>query len=98
MFDLSNGKAGTYWLKTTLFSQRGINLMPADDVTMLSQNHTSLAQGAVELAERWVNEGAKVSADPAAERLAGVLKDPNGLDFTIGFVDRVVRPHDLRVA
>ena len=36
--------------------------------------------------------------DPAAERLAGVLKDPNGLDFTVGFVDGVMRPEDLRVA
>ena len=31
-------------------------------------------------------------------RLAGVLKDPNGLDFTVGFVDGVIRPEDLNVA
>ena len=30
--------------------------------------------------------------DPAAERLAGVLKDPHGLDFAVGFVDGVARP------
>src|SRR5690606_5783272 len=35
--------------------------------------------------------------DKAAERLAGLLKDPAGLDFAIGFVDRVVRPEDPRV-
>ncbi|HEY8295918.1 MAG TPA: bifunctional proline dehydrogenase/L-glutamate gamma-semialdehyde dehydrogenase, partial [Micrococcaceae bacterium] len=27
-----------------------------------------------------------------------VLKDQNGLDFTLGFVDRVIRPEDLNVA
>ncbi|WP_415857375.1 proline dehydrogenase family protein, partial [Sinomonas sp. G460-2] len=36
--------------------------------------------------------------DPAAAQLAGVLKDPNGLEFTVGFVDGVVRPEDLDVA
>ncbi|HXD61162.1 MAG TPA: bifunctional proline dehydrogenase/L-glutamate gamma-semialdehyde dehydrogenase, partial [Lacisediminihabitans sp.] len=70
----------------------------AQNATELAQSRTELAEAAVELATRWVREGAQASADPAAERLAGVLKDPNGLDFTIGFVDRVVRPHDLRVA
>lgn len=47
---------------------------------------------------RWLAESADVAPDRSAERLAGVLKDPRGLDFTIGFVDRVVRPEDLRVA
>jgi RHH-type proline utilization regulon transcriptional repressor/proline dehydrogenase/delta 1-pyrroline-5-carboxylate dehydrogenase len=69
--------------------------MAADDVTTL--DHT-LADSAIALATRWVHDGAHAPADPAAERLAGVLKDPHGLDFTIGFVDRVVRPHDLHVA
>ena len=27
-----------------------------------------------------------------------MLKDPNGLDFTVGFVDGVMRPEDLQVA
>ncbi|MFP7834361.1 bifunctional proline dehydrogenase/L-glutamate gamma-semialdehyde dehydrogenase [Marisediminicola sp. LYQ134] len=47
---------------------------------------------------RWLDESADVATDASAERLAGVLKDPRGLDFTLGFVDRVVRPEDLRVA
>ena len=72
--------------------------MAANDATTLSTSLTSLADEAVALATRFVKEGAKSPADPAAERLAGVLKDPNGLDFTIGFVDLVVRPEDLRVA
>ena len=55
----------------------------------------TLADQAIELARRWVTESAEVEVDPAAERLAGVLKDPNGLPFTIGFVDGVMRPESL---
>ncbi len=47
---------------------------------------------------RWLDEAAKHPVDPAAERLAGVLKDEHGLDFTVGFVDGVMRPEDLDVA
>ncbi|MHA3685252.1 proline dehydrogenase family protein [Leucobacter sp. HY1908] len=57
-----------------------------------------LADEAVALTRRWLAEAADYPADPAATRLAGVLKDPNGLDFTVGFVDSVVRPEDLSVA
>ncbi|KAF2416178.1 bifunctional proline dehydrogenase/L-glutamate gamma-semialdehyde dehydrogenase [Microbacterium sp. B35-30] len=57
-----------------------------------------LAAAAVSLAQRWVAESAEAEVDPAAERLAGVLKDPNGLPFTIGFVDGVMRPESLSAA
>lgn len=57
-----------------------------------------LADKAVELVRRWLTEAAKVPVDFSAQQLAGVLKDPNGLDFTVGFVDGVVRPEDYRVA
>jgi len=57
-----------------------------------------LAAEAVATVHRWLAESADVAPDRSEERLAGVLKDPHGLDFTIGFVDRVVRPEDLRVA
>ena len=50
------------------------------------------------LVRRWLAESADHPVDPAAERLAGVLKDPNGLAFTVGFVDGVMRPEDLGVA
>ena len=59
---------------------------------------TTLAERAVSTARRWLDESASAPVDPAARRLAGVLSDPGGLDFTLGFVDRVVRPEDLRVA
>jgi RHH-type transcriptional regulator, proline utilization regulon repressor / proline dehydrogenase / delta 1-pyrroline-5-carboxylate dehydrogenase len=61
----------------------------------------ALADRAVELVRAWLAESAqrgRENQDPAAERLAGVLKDPNGLDFAVGFVDGVARPQDLFVA
>jgi hypothetical protein len=59
---------------------------------------TALATDAIALVRRWLTEASKVPVDASAEQLAGVLKDPNGLDFTVGFVDGVVRPEDLHVA
>ena len=57
-----------------------------------------LAAPAIALVERWVREAADHPVDASAARLAGVLRDPHGLDFTVGFVDGVVRPEDLSVA
>ncbi|GHF25697.1 bifunctional proline dehydrogenase/L-glutamate gamma-semialdehyde dehydrogenase [Pseudolysinimonas yzui] len=48
--------------------------------------------------QRWLDASADAPVDPGAERLAGLLKDPRGLEFTLGFVDRVIRPEDRRVA
>ena len=62
------------------------------------ERHQKLAIQATELVAQWVKEAQNIPADPAAEKLAGVLKDPNGLDFTVGFVDGVVRPEDQSVA
>jgi len=59
---------------------------------------TELVEQSIALAQRWVSESAEADVDPAAERLAGVLKDPNGLPFTIGFVDGVMRPESLTAA
>jgi RHH-type proline utilization regulon transcriptional repressor/proline dehydrogenase/delta 1-pyrroline-5-carboxylate dehydrogenase len=64
----------------------------------LSAEPHPLAGAAIETVQRWLRESADAPVDASAARLAGVLKDPVGLDFTIGFVDRVVRPEDLRVA
>lgn len=62
------------------------------------QDAIPLAEQAVELARRWVAEAAKAEADPAAARLAAVLQDKNGLPFTLGFVDGVMRPESLGAA
>ncbi|PVZ54304.1 bifunctional proline dehydrogenase/L-glutamate gamma-semialdehyde dehydrogenase [Arthrobacter sp. H-02-3] len=58
----------------------------------------ALAEDTIALVRHWLTEAATVPVDASAEQLAGVLKDPNGLDFTVGFVDGVVRPEDLQVA
>jgi RHH-type proline utilization regulon transcriptional repressor/proline dehydrogenase/delta 1-pyrroline-5-carboxylate dehydrogenase len=52
----------------------------------------------VALVTKWLADSASTPVDASAERLAGVLKDPNGLDFTVGFVDGVMRPEDVMVA
>jgi RHH-type proline utilization regulon transcriptional repressor/proline dehydrogenase/delta 1-pyrroline-5-carboxylate dehydrogenase len=57
-----------------------------------------LEDEATELARRWVREEASIPVDPAAARLAGVLHDPNGLAFTLGFVDGVMRPESSAAA
>ncbi|MDJ0355016.1 bifunctional proline dehydrogenase/L-glutamate gamma-semialdehyde dehydrogenase [Paenarthrobacter sp. PH39-S1] len=57
-----------------------------------------LADETVAVVRRWLTDAAKVPVDVSASRLAGVLKDPNGLDFTVGFVDGVIRPEDPAVA
>ncbi|MBM3715713.1 MAG: 1-pyrroline-5-carboxylate dehydrogenase, partial [Actinobacteria bacterium] len=59
---------------------------------------SELADEAIALVRRWLVESRDEPVDAAAQRLAGVLRDPHGLDFTVGFVDGVVRPEDLRVA
>ncbi|MFB7843038.1 bifunctional proline dehydrogenase/L-glutamate gamma-semialdehyde dehydrogenase [Microbacterium sp. NPDC056052] len=59
---------------------------------------SALADDAVALVKKWLVESREVPVDAAGERLAGVLRDPHGLDFTVGFVDGVVRPEDLKVA
>lgn len=59
---------------------------------------SSLADRAVELARRWIAEAADEEVDPAAARLADVLQDKNGLPFTLGFVDGVMRPESLAAA
>ncbi|MGH1561645.1 bifunctional proline dehydrogenase/L-glutamate gamma-semialdehyde dehydrogenase [Mumia sp. DW29H23] len=61
--------------------------------------HAADLPGAVEtLVRQWLATAADVPPDRSAEQLAGVLKDPKGLPFAVGFVDGVIRPEDPRVA
>ncbi|GAA1728106.1 bifunctional proline dehydrogenase/L-glutamate gamma-semialdehyde dehydrogenase [Aeromicrobium alkaliterrae] len=53
---------------------------------------------AVALARSWVDASPRRRVDPAARRLSDLLADPDGLEFTIDFVDRVIRPEDHDVA
>src|SRR5690606_9748886 len=52
----------------------------------------------VALVRRWLAAAEDVEPDPGARMLAGLLQDPRVPEFTLGFVDRVVRPEDPRVA
>jgi RHH-type proline utilization regulon transcriptional repressor/proline dehydrogenase/delta 1-pyrroline-5-carboxylate dehydrogenase len=58
-----------------------------------------VAADAVALVEKWLADAKKVGSRSAAEkRLARILKDPKGLNWTLRFVDRVIRPRDRKVA
>ncbi|PZQ89075.1 MAG: 1-pyrroline-5-carboxylate dehydrogenase [Leifsonia xyli] len=52
----------------------------------------------VVLVRRWLAAASEITPDAAAVRLARLLDEPDGLDFALGFVDRVLRPDDPRVA
>ena len=63
----------------------------------------ALADPAVDLVRTWLlraqeNQRKNTQKNPAEDRLAAVLQDPNGLEFTVGFVDRVIRTEDTKAA
>ncbi|MCI4012864.1 bifunctional proline dehydrogenase/L-glutamate gamma-semialdehyde dehydrogenase [Brevibacterium sp. ZH18] len=60
----------------------------------------TLTSRSIDTVRRWLRVATTKTAakNPAAERLSAVLSDPNGLDFTVGFVDRVVRTDDVHAA
>ena len=62
------------------------------------QTDAALLADVDSLVRSWLDEAAGQPVAPAARRLADVLRDPAGLDFTVGFVDRVIRPEDTAVA
>jgi RHH-type proline utilization regulon transcriptional repressor/proline dehydrogenase/delta 1-pyrroline-5-carboxylate dehydrogenase len=57
-----------------------------------------LSDEAISTVERWLAVAAEVPADTSAKRLATMLRDPQGLPFTVRFIDRVIRPEDTRTA
>ena len=88
---------------TNISTESDVNTGNAADHAPVSEGSpvleaAALAEETIGLVRHWLTEAAKVPVDASAEQLAGVLKDPNGLDFTVGFVDGVVRPEDLQVA
>lgn len=58
----------------------------------------AFAEPAIHTVRRWLREAADYPVDSAAAQLASVLRDPSGLEFTVGFVDGVIRPEDPSVA
>ncbi|MDG1817895.1 MAG: 1-pyrroline-5-carboxylate dehydrogenase, partial [Aquiluna sp.] len=57
-----------------------------------------LSGAVIDQVQQWVLNASQQKSSPAADRLSGLLQDPNGLDFAVGFVDGVIRPESLRVA
>ncbi|MDO5619199.1 proline dehydrogenase family protein [Kocuria sp.] len=62
-----------------------------------------LVEPAIAQVENWLARAADVAregkaASPGADRLSAILKDPDGLEFTTGFVDRVIRTEDNKAA
>jgi RHH-type transcriptional regulator, proline utilization regulon repressor / proline dehydrogenase / delta 1-pyrroline-5-carboxylate dehydrogenase len=47
---------------------------------------------------RWLAHSQSLPVDKPAARLAAMLNDSRGLAFTVGFVDGVIRPEDVREA
>lgn len=62
------------------------------------QNRGVLVASSIEQVREWLEAASHIKPSRSAEQLASVLKDKNGLEFTVGFVDGVVRPESLRVA
>ncbi|BBX86573.1 proline dehydrogenase family protein [Mycolicibacterium aubagnense] len=67
-------------------------------MTQLSREEDDLLTEVVAQVRCWLDDAARLPVAPAGRRLADVLRDPHGLEFTVGFVDRVIRPEDHRVA
>lgn len=65
---------------------------------MSDVDYIRIGERAVARARKWVKESTKYPEDTAAKLLAKTLKDPSGLDFTVSFVDGVIRPEDIKVA
>ena len=59
---------------------------------------SELSESAIELTQQWVAQSLKLKVNKPSKRLAGLLQDPRGLEFAVGFIDGVIRPEDLRVA
>ncbi|MCI6574142.1 MAG: bifunctional proline dehydrogenase/L-glutamate gamma-semialdehyde dehydrogenase [Actinomycetaceae bacterium] len=61
-------------------------------------DYAHIGELATRRARTWLERSKKYPTDRAAQLLAQTLKDPHGLDFTVSFVDGVIRPEDPAVA
>ena len=62
------------------------------------QGREELIEATIAQTQSWIADAAKLPTPKASKRLAGLLQDPNGLEFAVGFVDGVIRPEDKKVA
>ncbi len=65
---------------------------------MQQRSLIDLSDAAVRTARAWADECRSHPETPAARLLASALKHPDGLRFTVDFVDEVMRPEDPHVA
>ncbi len=61
---------------------------------------SGISDAAVAKVQKWLKKTEASGAKPhkSAELLSAVLSHPTGLDFTVGFVDRVIRTEDPKAA
>ena len=65
---------------------------------MTNLTSTSFVDRAARTARRWAQRSLSYPEPRAARLLAGALEHPDGLRFTLEFVDGVLRPEDSAVA
>ncbi|WP_150460493.1 bifunctional proline dehydrogenase/L-glutamate gamma-semialdehyde dehydrogenase [Nesterenkonia ebinurensis] len=76
----------------------------SDPATSTSQtapdNLSELTDAAVDRVAQWLKktEASGIKPHKSAKTLSAVLAHPTGLDFTVGFVDRVIRTEDTKAA
>src|SRR5664280_2903104 len=71
---------------------------PTRHLPAATEDIAALADKAIALVRTWLADSRDIAPDTSAQQLADVLRDPHGLEFTVGFVDGVIRPEDTRVA
>lgn len=72
-----------------------------DSTSYSGRDPLAFADGAVALVTKWLAAAHEVETDADREvsgRLHELIEDPNGVAFTMAFVDRVIRPDDDGVA
>lgn len=62
-----------------------------------SSDVEAVVEKAITRARQWL-AATDGKTDKSTEQLANMLRDPNGVEFTMDFVDRVMRPEDDKVA
>ena len=62
------------------------------------ENREELTEQSLVLVREWMRLASQMPTSAASERLSGLLRDPNGLEFAVGFIDGVIRPEDKVVA
>lgn len=79
------------------------NIMPENTTPGDLFDVAALVEPAINCVELWLTRAARVADEgkvtsPGADRLSAILKDSRGLEFTTGFVDRVIRTEDNAAA